>query len=136
MVHWMSREMFSDIAESAHMICFKEVRPRAFNTFDFALLADDNTGPLAYATCIEMDAESVYMQHGGAFPSSEGTVKVKRAYGKIIDELRGKYKRASTRIQNTNVPMLKLAMSEGFIVNGIDCFNHEVFCHLQNDFGG
>ena len=118
------------------MFCFKEHRPTEMNTFDFALFAENDDGtPSAYATCIEMDKESVYMQHGGAFPGSEKSLKAVGAYHRFLAYLREHYKRASTRVENINTPMLKLAMSAGFLINGLDCYGTQIFLHLENDFG-
>jgi hypothetical protein len=123
------------MAEKAHAVCFNENRPKEMNTFDFALLATDkDDNAIAYATCIEIDSESVYMQHGGAFPNAKKSMKAVNAYHRFIAFLREKFKRASTRIQNINIPMLKLAFSAGFIVNGCDCHGDEIYLHLINNF--
>lgn len=134
-LHILKKDQWNALAENAHLTCFKEERPAHLNTFDFAVMVEENDVPLAYATCIELDSESVYMQHGGAFPSAAKSAKAYLAYKSILNFLRGTHKRASTRIRNTNLPMLKMALKEGFIINGIDYYeDNQVYLHLLNGF--
>lgn len=123
------------IAEDAHLICFKEVRPWYVNTFNYALMVEDEGGvPLAYCTCLELDAASVYMQHGGAFPSAEKSHKTVRAYHMMVNYLRENYERSATIIKNVNIAMIKLAYSAGFIIHGVDYMEDGIYLHLINDF--
>jgi len=133
-IHRLTLDEWNKMSENAHFICFREKRDPSMNTFDFALFVEDNDKPMSYATCIEMDKESVYMQHGGAFPSIAGTALSYRSYHVILKRLAETYKRASTRIQNTNTPMLKMAIRAGFLINGVDVLENEIFVHLKNDF--
>jgi hypothetical protein len=65
---------------------------------------------------------------------AKGVYTVK-GYLMMMKFLRENYQRASTRIRNSNIPMLKLAMSAGFLVNGIDAHpNGETYLHLWNEF--
>lgn len=125
---------WNKLAEQAHLICFKELRPARLNTFDYALVCCDDKEIFSYATIIEMDADTAYMQHGGAMPNCLGTTKVLKTYKALIDTLKANYKRISTRIQNTNVAMIKLALSQGLIVVGCDCYPDGVFLHFAYGF--
>ncbi len=125
---------WNKLAEDAHLICFQEKRPAHLNTFDFAIVPLDEKTIYGYATIIEMDAETAYMQHGGSMPNIKGTVSTKRCYHEMIDWLKARYKRISTRIENKNVAMLKLAMSEGLIIHGCDCYADGIFLHLSYGF--
>lgn len=122
------------LAPDAHKIAFGELRPAAQNTFDFALVVADEDQVFAYATIIEMDAETAYMQHGGAMPNVKGTTGSKKAYAGMIAWLKARYKRITTRIENKNVAMLKFAMSEGLLINGCDLYRSSVFVHLAWGF--
>lgn len=125
---------FKSIAEEAHMVCFNQLRPREKNTFDFALVVEDEDGtPLSYATCINFDTESVYMQHGGAFPSAAKSAKTVRSYHTMINHLRESYSRASTVINAQNISMIKLAWSAGFQIHGADVMTDGVWLHLLNE---
>lgn len=94
--------------------------PPEKNRVSFALVvqsSDDKT-PYCYSTVVEFDSESAYMQHGGNFPSAYGTALTAKGYFKMIEFLRGQYKNLSTRILNKNLPMIKLALSVGFLIVG------------------
>lgn len=133
-LHKVGLTDFKNMAEQAHLICFNEIRPAGKNTFDFALFVEsDEHLPMAYATCIEMDKGTLYMQHGGAFPQSHGVGAV-RAYHKIMNFVREGYERASTIIKGDNIPMLKMALSQGFVPHGADVMSDGFFIHLLNDF--
>jgi len=130
----LTLDEFKSLSEDAHMVVFNQVRPRHKNTFDFALVVEDESGtPLSYATCIDFDSDSVYMQHGGAFPSAAKNVKTVRSYHTMINHLRENYKRASTIINAQNLPMIKLAWSAGFVIHGADVMTDGVWLHLMNE---
>lgn len=119
------------MSREAHKLCFNEDRPIELNTCDYALLVvNERNHPIAYSTVIEIDKNSAYMQHGGSFPEFAGTIKVARAYHLMIAFIKENYKRITTRIQNTNMAMLKLAMSAGLLVNGIDFISGDIFLNL------
>lgn len=133
-VEKVSIENWGLLSEDAHKIAFGEVRPKSMDTYDFVLVCFDDKNILGYATIIEMDKETAYMQHGGAMPGTKGTTKTRLVYHKIIEWIRSNYKRISTRIENKNIGMLKLAMSEGLLVNGCDCYPSQVFLNLKWGF--
>ena len=131
----LTLEQWNEVSENAHLVCFNEHRPREVNTFDFALVTRNESELCTYATCIELDKASVYMQHGGAFPNVAKGVYTVKGYLMTMRYLKENYQRASTRIKNTNLPMLKMAMGAGFLINGIDSHpNGEVYLHLWNEF--
>lgn len=128
-------ENWNKIAEDAHLVCFNEARPREMNTFDYAIAAINEKGTIAgYATIIEYDKYHAYMQHGGAFPDTP-KFHVPGTYGALVDWLSDRYECITTRIRNTNTPMLKLAMGVGFLINGIDSYPSEgtIYLHLAKE---
>ena len=134
-LHKVDIEAWNDIAEKAYLSVFNSDRPTAMNTFDYALfVTDDDDKPVCYTTCLEFDSESIYMQHGGAFPEAQKTVKTARGYHLMIAFLREHYKQATTRILNINRPMLRLADSAGFVINGVDVHGEAIYLHLINKF--
>jgi hypothetical protein len=119
-------------AHNAHLACFGEILPPEFERIDFALLAvatQTNT-PVSYMTLRELDRESVYLKHGGAFDPARGTVMVLESYQAMIRHLDERYVRQSTLVLNTNIPYLKLAMAVGFRIVGIRFFKGEIYCEL------
>jgi hypothetical protein len=110
------------LAQNAHLACFGEIRDPAMNRIDYALMAADDGTPCAYMTCRELDSESVYMQYGGAFPGTKGTIKSLQSYAMFLRFLSEKYKRGTTLIENTNHPMMKFAMKMGLNITGVRYF--------------
>lgn len=122
---------WNKLAEAAHKIAFGEERPAWMNTFDFAIVCFEDEKILSYATIIEMDKNTAYMQHGGAMPSTKGSTRSYLTYEKTIEFLKANYRRITTRIQNTNIPMLKFAMKQGLLIHGVDYYPGEIFLHLR-----
>jgi hypothetical protein len=131
LVQEFSLEEFKVISKDVHYYAFKEIREPDENTFDFALVSLKDNKPMAYATCINMDKFTCYMQHGGALPDAKGTINVALGYAAMIKFLSKKYKTITTRIEHKNVPMQKLALSVGFLIYGVDYFDDEIFLHLK-----
>jgi len=127
----ISFQEWSHVAEDAHMATFGEERPKDFNTFDYCIGAFNNEEMCGYATVIEMDKTWAYMQHGGAFPNISKSSKVIKAYKEILNLLRDNYSIISTKIENENLPMLKLALANGFLINGVDYISNKVIVHLM-----
>lgn len=130
-VEQIGRPEWSKISQSALFVSFGEVFHPDFNRIDYALVCCDDDNIYSYATVIEMNSESVYMQHGGAMPNIQGTIAVKRCYSAILEWLKLRYKLISTRIKNTNLAMLKLAMSEGLLIVGCDFQKEGIFLNLN-----
>jgi hypothetical protein len=124
-VEQFSSDEWKVMAANAHLAVFDESRPAEMNRIDFALLAVEDE-PIAYGTFREIDNESVYMQYGGVFPPSRNSIKAYRAYEAILSKVRSHYKRASTLIENTNLPMMKFAMKAGLRVTGIRNFKGSI----------
>lgn len=103
---------------------------------DYALIARDEKNVYGFVTCIEMDGDTVYWQFGGATIEKKKSVTVSRAYKMFIEHCKGRYQRISTRIENTNTAMLKLALANGFIVQGVWMFKQKVYVELCLEFGG
>jgi len=127
----LSLEEWNEMSKDAHLLCFSEERNPEMNRCNFALLiTDEKDVPVAYSTIVELDSLSAYMQHGGAFPEFQGTTKVARAYHLMLAYLKEHYLKITTRIKNTNIAMLKLALSADLLVSGIDYVTGDLFLNL------
>lgn len=113
------------VSEDAHMLIFNELRSGEMNRIDFSLVVWDDK-PLGYMTCREFDSETIYISYGGSFGKS---FKILEAYKTMLSELKI-YKRATTLVENTNTTMLKMAMSQGFLITGIKNFKDSIFLEL------
>jgi hypothetical protein len=70
------KDDWSDLAERAHLVVFGEVKKPEMDRLDFTLLVESEAGvPMQYATCREIDKESLYFQYGGSFPGTKGTIQ-------------------------------------------------------------
>lgn len=119
------------LARDSYLISFGVHRNPSLDRIDFALLAADDENKLSgFITCKEMDAETVYFQYGGSMPNYEKTLNVFSGYMSFVHWTKERYKRITTRIENTNLPMLKLAMKAGFLVIGSFNFNGKIFLEL------
>ena len=130
----LSKEVWKELAENAHLVVFNEVRLNEQNRIDFALLAVDET-PLQYVTCRELDDETLYWQYGGSFPSCRGTPKSFLAYNAIIQACKDLgYKRISFLVENNNFPMLKFAIAAKCNIVGMRTFNGSVWLEHLKEF--
>lgn len=120
------------MSETAHEVCFKEKRPVWAERFDFVLLLDDeDTGiPYGYVTCFEIDAGKVWIHFGGAFPSAEKNMKAVRGFHQFINYLRERYVEMRLDTKNSNLAMIKLAYSAGFVITGIDYGAPDVYLRM------
>ncbi len=108
------------MSENAHRAVFGKLKPAGFDRIDYALLAVSDGVPRAYATAKETDFETVHWEFGGAFAGTIGTTASYRAFkGFIAAEQEAKRKRIRFYVENTNEPMLKLAMKTGFRIQGL-----------------
>lgn len=113
-------EWIEKFSEDAHRIVFKEIKPKAFDRIDYALLVIDavSDSPIAYVTVRETDHQTVYWQFGGAFWGQKSTRMV-QCYDLMLKYQGTKSKRMWTRIENENYPMLKLALSRQLKICGV-----------------
>lgn len=117
----LSRSEWSGLSENVHKYSFGVERPPDMDRIDYALVVRKDEEELCgYATIIELDAESAYMQHGGNFEASRGSTLTLKTYLSIIEFLSRNYKNVSTRIFNQNRAMIKLALTAGFLICGVD----------------
>lgn len=130
-----TKEEWLELSQYAFIATFGEKRPVELERFSFALVAfDDAQIPGGWVTCIEMDSETIYWQHGGVLPNYELTPYMFRGYQVLVDWCKEHYKRITTRIENTNITMIKLAFKVGFLVTGVHMFNGKVYLELTNEF--
>lgn len=117
------------ISKEAHLVTFGEYREN-LDRIDFALMCSWEGRMGGYITVKEMDAETAYVQHGGVFPTFAKSVYVLGGYKKLLSTLKRDYKIVWTRVENKNIPMLKLALSQGFVVNGTSLVKDKLYLEL------
>ncbi len=129
-VEYFDKKAWELYSENAHKIAFQERKPASNDRIDFALMAIKEGTPMGYMTCRELEADTLYWQFGGAFPGTKGTTWSWWAYLAFVDWCREKYKRVTTIIENTNLPMLKMAMKVGFRINGTRFYAGSILVEL------
>lgn len=128
----LTKEQWAPMSALTHVVCFGDQRDAALDRIDSAIVVTDENGlPSAYMTLIEFDRDTVYIQHGGAFPAHAKSVYVLPGYKLMIEHLREKYRRVITKIHNTNITMLKLAMAGGFLITGVSVWNNKTILELE-----
>lgn len=133
-VHKLTAEEWVPMAEKAHIVLFDEVRPAYMNRIDWVLMAIKNDIPMGYVTVRELDGENIYWGYGGAFPGTINTAWAVSMYKKGIEacEKMG-FKNIFSSVKNTNVSMLKMALSQGFLVTGVRVFKDEIYCEINRE---
>jgi len=131
-VNQLSKFEWEGCAEKAHLIVFGEERHFMMNRIDFALTVKTGDKHIGYLTAKEMDSETLYWQYGGALPDcSPG--EIVPSYIAFVDWSLERYKRITTKIENTNIKMLHLAMKMGFLIVGTWNFDGKIYLELLNE---
>lgn len=120
--------------ENAHKIAFSEILPPGQNRIDFALMPVKNGVPMGYVTCRELDSDTLYWQFGGAFPGTKSTSLSWQAYQALLGWCKERYKRVSYLVENTNLPMLKMAMLSGFRIHGVRFYKGSILVEHLVEF--
>lgn len=123
----LSKSDWAIMSENVHRYSFGIERKSDMDRITYALVVRKGEELCCYCTIIELDKESVYMQHGGNFKESEGTVMTLRGYLMMMDYLKKAYKTISTRVLNKNHPMMKLAMAADMDPTGLETNDGDVF---------
>lgn len=137
-VHKLSPSQWSFFSRDAHKIAFGEIKEPSSDRIDYALLVVSREDkPAAYVTCREHDSRTVYWQFGGTMPGTRGGVGAFRAFEAMVEFARPHYDRVTCLIENTNTPMLKMAMKANFRVVGIRTYKGSILLeHLLEFHGG
>lgn len=125
-------EWIKNFSELAHFSVFGELRPKDVERISFALLVKKDKDVHGYVQCIEMDSQTLYWQLGGAI-ETKSKLHIVPCYMALIKWSLDRYARITTRIENTNISMLHLAMKMGFLVVGTWNFNNKIYLELLNE---
>jgi hypothetical protein len=125
-----------DWIDICYPLCFNSSRPKELEKCNYALLVKEGAELVCFTTAIEMDSETVYWQFGGALEKFKKSFKVMTGYMLMVRWEKETHKRITTRIENTNISMLKMAMAAGFRVHGTWHFDGKIYLELLNEFGG
>lgn len=132
------KEAWALLSEQAHAVVFGERKPASWDAIDYALVTEDATETLrAYVTCRKLSPDAVYIQYGGAFPTIKRTQAVVGDFLAILQRLANDgVKSVGFLVENTNFPMLKLAMAVGFFISGVRFFEGSILVEHYLKLGG
>jgi len=132
----ISKDDWGKLSKEAHLITFGEDKKPDAERIDFTLAVESFGGvPMAYATCKELDSESLYWQYGGSFPDTKGTVHSFRAMKELLKWVKtAGYVRLGFYVENDNAPMLKLALKTGFKIMGVRYFRDSILLEHRLEF--
>jgi hypothetical protein len=122
-------------SEISHFSSFGEIMPSGQERIDFALVVCESEKPKGFVTCKELDSETLYWQYGGAFSESKKTFSVAPCYQELIAWSLARYQRITTRIENINHAMLKMALKCGFQIVGLTNFKNKIYLELLTERG-
>lgn len=125
---------WSILSEKAHLVVFNQNKPGSKERIDYALVCTEGDELKGYLTAREMDGDTVYWQYGGAFPGTKGSHYTIQGYLAFVRWTKEFYKRIQTRIENTNLPMLKFALKAGFRVIGVRCVEGAILLEMELEF--
>ena len=124
---------FALISEQLFGLTFGAKRNKELERIDFSVLLSVRGKLSGFVTCYEHQANELYLQYGGALPEFRENPAVLRGYRVLLGFLLEHYSSLLTRIENTNTPMLKLALRCGWLIIGLRLAgNGKVLLELVN----
>lgn len=133
-IEQLTPQQWKLLSEKAHLVVFSEKNVPEQDRLDYALLCVEDKNVLGYLTAREVDAETVHWQFGGAFPGTKGSYVTFQGYKLFVTWTQERYRRITTYIENTNLPMLKFAFKVGFLVQGVRAFRGKILLDLNLEF--
>jgi hypothetical protein len=131
----ITKEDWTKLSALAHKAVFQEIMPEGRERIDFALILEKENGEImGYGTFQERDADSLYWQYGGAFLGTKSSSMTFPGYLVMLKWCKEHYKRVTTLVENTNLVMLKFALSAGLMIIGVRMYNGKVLVELGKEF--
>lgn len=115
----ISKEEWKVVSQNVHSAVHGTIRSPEVDRVSYVIVAYDGDEPFGYIAVQERSSKVAYFQWGGVFPCDRGTVKTYNAYKLATDFAKKMYECIETKVENSNISMLRLAMKAGFLVTGI-----------------
>ncbi len=132
-----TKEKWEVISADAHIVCFGLTRPSHLDRVDYAnMLLDENDHLAGYATVLEMDSETAYLQYGGIFPNYKDTIYPLKGFMKMLGRMSEQYKRVTCKVENTNKVFLKFCLKADFVPVGVTNFKGKILVDFCREFHG
>lgn len=130
----MPEEWARRFSAEMHKLVFKELKPAEVDRISYALLFVYKNEPIGYVTVRETDHETVYWQFGGVLTRFRRGVLGCRCFEAALEWQKARSKRVMLYTENTNLPMLKMALAYGFLVIGTRTFRQFLMVDLMREF--
>lgn len=117
-------------SEHFHVSTFGFFRDSKIESADMALVAFKDNVPFGYVQCIEISKNCLYWQLGGALEHFQGSIGALPAVMEGLQLSLRQYPRIETRVLNTNIRMLHMAMKMGFRIFGTRFTEGEIYVEL------
>jgi hypothetical protein len=124
----------SSFSEEMHKLVFKELKPAFVDRISYALLIVQAEEVVGYITVRENDHETVYWQFGGVLTRFRRGLLGSKCFEVALEWQKARSKRVLMYTENTNLPMLRLALAYGFLVVGTKTFRQHVMVDLMREF--
>lgn len=124
-------------SEVAHKAVFGKLKPAERDRIDFAYLfvKPETDKPIGYVTCRETDSETLYWQYGGILEAYRNSVVGLRVVKAALEKCLEDYQRVHCLIENTNRPMLGLALKSGMKITGLRTYGNSVLLEHVKERG-
>jgi hypothetical protein len=127
----VSPDTWRKLAREVHAQVFRHAYDPTWDRLDQALLlVDENRSVKGFATVREQDQHTAFLEWGGAMPKARFSMDAVRGWEQVLEWCRERYPRVKMFVENTNFPMLKLAIASEFKVIGLKC--HEGRIYLEH----
>lgn len=129
-----AEEWASSFSEDMHKLVFKEKKPAFVDRISYALLIVKAQEVVGYITVRENDHETVYWQFGGVLTRFRRGLLGSKCFEVALEWQKARSKRIMMYTENTNLPMLRLALAYGFIIVGTKTFRQYLMVDLLREF--
>lgn len=135
-VAWIHPEDWKGLSRVAHLAVFGSALEEDQERLSFVMLGKKKGTQelLGWITCLEHDRDTLYWKFGGTLRGARETSVSWLLYQAAVESCKGKYKRITTRIENDNLVMLKMAMKVGFRVIGVTVYKGQIYLEHVLEF--
>jgi hypothetical protein len=117
----LNGEQWGEVSEAFHQLVFSHQREKTTERVTGAFVDMDSTGrPFGFATYIELDDATVYLQFGGVIGPRQKTPKSYKRFVAFVEELQTKYEFIKTKVSSKNSLYIMMCLKAGFRINGVE----------------
>lgn len=129
-----AEEWANSLSEDMHKLVFGELKPASKDRISYALLFVKAEEVVGYVTVRELDDENVYWQFGGLLTRFRRGLLGVQCFEMALEWQKARSKRVVMYTENTNLPMLKMALAYGFRIIGTRTFKQFLMVDLMREF--